>query len=125
MARKKSNHAGITGDCWLYLNDQLELDPKSWEHDFLEHNRHDFSTGYSTQTAWERHRDVILPGWIARHPGTRPYCWWRFESGLQRKRGPMRLGNTVAKNVIYSLRDSIPEDQRAWLAEHGNLQDGE
>ena len=25
----------------------------------------------------------------------------------------------------YSLRESIPEDQRQWLQEHGHLQDGE
>lgn len=82
--------------------------------------------GDPVKAAWEALRDHILPDWIRRHPGSRPFAWWCFDSGLERKCGPMRLTDRiVAKNVRYSLRDSIPEDQRAWLAEHGHLQPGE
>ncbi|MGD8631222.1 MAG: hypothetical protein PVG72_10930 [Gammaproteobacteria bacterium] len=64
--------------------------------------------------------------WIRKHPGTRPTCWWRFESGLERRKGGIEVnGRTIGKNVLYSVVDSIPTDQRTWLAERGLLDDGE
>jgi len=30
--------------------------------------------------AWYGQRDEILAGWIAAHPGTRPYGWWLFDA---------------------------------------------
>lgn len=32
------------------------------------------------RTAWEKHREIVLPRWIEKHPGTRPVAWWRFEA---------------------------------------------
>ena len=75
--------------------------------------------------AWQTCRNEILPWWIARYPGSRPYGWWAADSGLERKRGMQLTPKTYGKNVLCSLRDSIPKDQRAWLAEHGHLLPGE
>ena len=129
MSRRRQQHQGITDLCWRYLNDLPISDEEQragFEYSMLESNHHDHSTGYRTQDVWERFRDRILSDWIRRHPGTRPTVWWRFDSGLKRKVGPMRLTeNFVARNVLHSWRDSIPEDQRAWLVERGLLEASE
>lgn len=76
--------------------------------------------------AWNECRDKLLPDWIRRHPGTRPYGWWACDSGLERRKGGIEVnGKVIGKNVMYTLRNSIPEDQRTWLAEHDLLQPGE
>jgi hypothetical protein len=31
-------------------------------------------------TAWREHGGKILAQWAARHPGTRPSCWWQFDA---------------------------------------------
>jgi hypothetical protein len=68
--------------------------------------------------AWTACREKIMADWTDKH--ARPYGWWIFDSGLERKIGPMRLTkNIVAKRMLYSWRDSIPDDQQAWLVEHG------
>ena len=75
---------------------------------------------------WEAHREQIMAQWLSRHPGSRPYAWWVFDSGLQRKVAPMKVSErwTISR-WRYTLAESIPEDQRAWLQEHGILQAGE
>ena len=35
--------------------------------------------------AWTAQRDVLLPSWIAAHPGTRPLAWWAFDVQEQRR----------------------------------------
>ena len=64
--------------------------------------------------------------WLSRHPDSRPYAWWVFDSGLERKVGPMKISErwTITR-WTFTLAESIPEDQRQWLADHGFLQDGE
>jgi len=32
---------------------------------------------------WEENRDEVLAGWIAGRPGSRPTCWWLFDSPRQ------------------------------------------
>lgn len=32
------------------------------------------------QAQWEAYRGTILAAWIARRPGTRPSCWWRWDA---------------------------------------------
>ena len=129
MSRRRQQHQGVTDLCWRYLNDLPISDEEQrdgFEYSMLESNQHDHSAGYRTQDAWERHRDTILADWIRRYPGTRPLAFWRFDSGLKRKVGPMKLTeNITARNVSHSWRDSVPEDQRAWLVERGLLEASE
>ena len=33
---------------------------------------------------WERVSSEFLPQYIADHPGERPFCWWRFDHGIER-----------------------------------------
>jgi len=64
----------------------------------------------------------LMPG-MPRRPCIRPYACWAFESGISRIRH--HIGDRPVKcNVIYATRDVVHEDQRAWLAEHGFLQEG-
>ena len=97
-----------------------EEEKADFEFFMLKHNQYDSSVGASTETLWKRHGAEILKDWIKSKPDTRPTCWWLYSSGLERKRGPMKLTEkTIIKDALYSLEDSIPEDQAAWLAEHG------
>ena len=34
---------------------------------------------------WQRHRDELLPEWIALHPGSRPWAWWAFDAPARRE----------------------------------------
>ena len=115
----------MTEMAWLFLNDKA-VDDKSIEYFVLEFNEFDHQTKYRTADLWSRFGDEVLDSWIKKHPGTRPTCWWRYQSGLERKIGPMKLTeNITAKRVIHSWRDSIPEDQRTWLLKHGHLAESE
>jgi hypothetical protein len=35
---------------------------------------------------WQEHGDDLLAEWIADHPGTRPWAWWRFDAPEPRHR---------------------------------------
>jgi hypothetical protein len=35
---------------------------------------------------WDAEKDDIIAEWAQAHPGTRPSCWWRFETHEPRKR---------------------------------------
>jgi len=39
----------------------------------------------SIRAAWEALRSTILPAWIRKRPGTRPWGWWRFEAPERRR----------------------------------------
>jgi len=32
------------------------------------------------QQAWEQHGSNLMAAWIAEHPGSRPFAWWKFEA---------------------------------------------
>lgn len=38
------------------------------------------------QVAWEKLRDSLLPSFIEKHPGRRPYAWWKFDAPERRRR---------------------------------------
>ena len=37
------------------------------------------------QADWEQYRDDLLAEWIQKHPGTRPFAWWLFDSPERRR----------------------------------------
>ena len=149
MSRRKQHHAGITPMAWAYLNDcAVDDHPHGWEYSMLENNHLDCSTGYSTLDIWEKFQDEILTDWIRRHPGTRPWCWWKFDSGLprvcrldrpfeiiedQKPRAVMMWLMWRSQDNTRMLTDEEREamrgefllDQRAWLQERGLLHEGE
>ena len=127
MKRRRQQHAGITKLAWDYLNDQAKDDhPENFEYSFLESKDLDLETGYRTQDIWEQFSGEILADWVRRHPGTRPLCWWRFDSGIKRRVGQMKLTpNITAKNVRHSWRASVPKNQRAWLKKRKLLEEDE
>ena len=47
---------------------------------------------------WERVRDEFLPQYIAKHPGERPFCWWRFAHGTER---PIIGIRTRSENLLF------------------------
>ena len=154
MSRRCNRHPGITDLAWRYLTDTIteadRADRESWELTLLESDQHDHSTGYTTREIWEQHREQVLADWIVRHPGTRPWCWWRFDSGLprvqriQRSRPFEIIEDAGTRGFTLWLCGRDPEnkrrlsdtereaqrgqfilDQRAWLKRHGLLSDAE
>ncbi|CAM5276990.1 hypothetical protein [Rhodanobacter lindaniclasticus] len=70
----RARHAPIDPVHWAILTD-AELPANV--NPFLAADRtHD----HVMRPLWEEHRAGILADWIAAHPGTRPYCWWRFDA---------------------------------------------
>jgi hypothetical protein len=67
-------------EVWAYLTDvPLQLWPRDWNH-FIYFR---YSCGVfddELRALWEAHRQAILREWIAKHPGTRPTCWWRYDA---------------------------------------------
>ena len=39
-----------------------------------------FPTRATQRTVWQTHRDELLPGWVSKSPGTRPWAWWEFDA---------------------------------------------
>jgi len=117
MGKRKLQHQGVSDLAWRFLHDRAsEADRETVEYILLELDMHNAATGYSAGDLWAAYGDQVTAEWIAEHPGTRPTCWWLFESGLERKmRGAM----------VLPLRASIPENQRAWLEEAELLETGE
>ena len=151
MSRRRQQHAGITDMAWAYLNDRAVDDhPEGYEYSLLESNQHDHSTGYRTQDIWKRFRDEVLADWIRRHPGTRPWCFWRFDSGLPRVYRPdhqrpfeiiedmggrdvtlwlVGRNSDNSRRLTDEEREGVKErfllDQRTWLSEHNDLTESE
>ena len=151
MSKRKQQHADITERAWDYLNDCAEDDrPHGFEFHMLDTNEFDHSTGYRTEEIWARYKDVILAEWIQTYPGTRPWCWWRFDSGLPRVYRPdyqspfeivedtrsreFRIwqegrdpenNRWLTNKEREALRPRFLMVQRAWLARHKLLQPGE
>jgi len=44
------------------------------------------------RAAWQLHRQRILVAWIRKHPGTRPWSWWRWDAPPRTRR--RRIGGT-------------------------------
>jgi hypothetical protein len=59
---------------------------------------------------WDAHGEQLLAEFVAEHPGTRPWAWWKFAApGL-----PERLGGTGdvwhAGIEVYAIEPGDPED---------------
>ena len=120
--RVSKARAQLSPLAYKFLTDEplTEEEKADLEYFMLEFNQFDMLTGADTETLWKRHGAEILKDWIKIRPDTRPTCWWLYSSGLERKRGPMKLTEkTIIKDALYTLEDSIPVDQAAWLKEHG------
>jgi hypothetical protein len=147
MSRRRNRHHGVTDLGWRYLTDTVieadRTDRENWELALLESDQRDHETGYKTIEIWEQHREQILADWVVRHPGTRPWCWWRFDSGLPHVQQiyPIRPREIIedARDKRYTfwcvgwhpdnkkrltdeeheeLRKQFIMDQRAWLERH-------
>lgn len=87
-------------------------------------------------SAWRAWRDVLLPAWIAAHPGSRPAAWWTHE--LPPGAARLKLGGTGAESCTWygsearwGYCDADPQDPprvesvAAFLKRLGLLQAGE
>jgi hypothetical protein len=67
---------------WRILTDQIDYealsDRERWEYLFL-------TKPDTLEAHWRIQRDDVLAWWIKRHPGTRPWCWWRFDAPEDRR----------------------------------------
>jgi hypothetical protein len=85
----------------------------------LQYNEFDHGAGYRVEDLWRQYGPEIVARWVRKRPGTRPRCWWRFSSGLQRCR------REKFPHVLLPIEGCIPSDQRQWLGERGYLVKGE
>ncbi len=46
--------------------------------------RASFETIEEMRDAWDAVRDDVLPAFIEKHPGRRPFAWWLFDHGRER-----------------------------------------
>ena len=148
MSRRRAKHPGVTDMGWNYLHDRAVSDhPAGYEYSLLASNQHDHETGYRTSDIWEKYREQILADWIRKHPRSRPWCWWKFDSGLPHvyrledggiiedtQPVPVRLflcgrnqRNTrmLTAEELEAQRGQFLLDQHRWLAEHGHLTESE
>ncbi len=51
---------------WQYHNPRKRVDP--------------------ARIAWEENREVLIKEWSKKHPGHRPYAWWRYDAQEPRRR---------------------------------------
>ena len=54
-----------------------------------------FSGRDSERNLWSHHEAELLSVWIAKHPGSRPWAWWRFSAPEGRRQvagGPIERG---------------------------------
>ena len=90
-----------------------------------------------TREYWEAHRDEILPSWVERFPGTRPWGWWQVEAPLPRQEighdppTEWTLGDVYVRGLPYDC-DPPPYDQldsyeseATYLSRQGLLLKGE
>ena len=147
--RRSSAPENVSEIAWKYLHDIPVIDD-GFELTVLEADQYDHANGYRLSDLWARYGPEIVDAWIERHPGTRPWCWWRFESGLpyvyrpdparpfeiieDQRKLPMRAlfyGDDPTKREVQTdvqqaaRLGRLAMDQRAWLQERGFLQDGE
>ena len=126
MSRRRDKYSGIPGWQIRYLETgelPRETDPRGPVDDgvnvfeLLQWQYPDHRL--EVRAVWEAVRERILPAWIERHPGSRPHGYWIFDADLELKR------DKVHRAIVYGRGDSIPENQRAWLAERDLLEAGE
>ena len=53
-----------------------ERETPAWD---LHISRH-FDSGQAIREAWTAHRETLMAEWIGKHPGSRPWGWWRYEA---------------------------------------------
>jgi hypothetical protein len=58
------------------------------------------------ERAWFEHREDFLNYFIPRHPGTRPYAWWKLESSEPRRPLSDVAGQQLAE--IKNLSNDLP-----------------
>lgn len=64
---------------------------------------------------WERYRPRVMKEWPRQFPGTRPDCWWKFDSPLRR----LPLSNPLEAGLFRF--DAEWETQASYLNRHGLL----
>jgi hypothetical protein len=75
------------------------------------------------RAAWAALQSTIMPAWIQRRPGTRPWAWWKFEAPERRRtvggrihpfddpRRKLAVAKSDRKNfwrVAYALHRGMP-----------------
>lgn len=100
-----------------------------------------YLTRYRTReefaAAWEQYREELLPEFIAKHPGHRPFAWWLLDHGKERpmnadgiawtaKHGDyLRYSCRFTETFGFLHKDQWQVDETDYLREQGLLIDGE
>ncbi len=60
---------------------------------------------------WLRYRDTITTQWAIDRPGTRPSCWWKYDSPAPRRRlGGTGLSNNDHGGYVPAFWCGVPRD---------------
>jgi hypothetical protein len=73
--------------------------------------------GALAEEVWTRHAPALVEQWRKRNPGTRPLCWFRFDSPL--KAIPDRHPDDP--HLVRTAPDGGYETQAQYLRRHGRL----
>jgi hypothetical protein len=69
--------------------------------------------------AWQRWRPRVLDIWIKKAPGTRPLCWWRYDSPLKQVpqifEGAMHLPDGLTQPQYLDRNDVLTPYERKKL----------
>ena len=89
----------------------LDLIPQALTHDYF---KRELFLEERLEPVWNRHRDTIIGNHIAKHPGTRPWGWWQFETTEDRRLigDPedvgIKLGDSTGRTYPYRMHFGIP-----------------
>jgi hypothetical protein len=92
--------------------------------------RHTAAAADDALAAWHAVRREVLPQWIAKHPGTRPLAWWRYEAPAPMRRIVQGRGRPPGgdplicgwpENLLERTDHVAIESQAAYLKRHGLL----
>ena len=144
--RRARSEAEIDGPSWRFLCDATtpeDDEEYGWRLITLEYGDDGWPgvdpspTGKTAKQLWAKYGQEIVKWWAGERPGTRPWCWWKYEAPEPRK----RLGGVGTARSDYLPDFKLPptdafvavdpddppsfESQAAYLKRLGLLLPGE
>ncbi|MDH5324375.1 MAG: hypothetical protein OEZ68_04230 [Gammaproteobacteria bacterium] len=73
---------GVSELAWAFINDA----PLPKTYNTFELSDYEHGGTPELEALWRQHSETSVKNWVKHSPGTRPRCWWRYESPEPRKR---------------------------------------
>ena len=90
--RKRGNASPLSWRYFMFgeLDKSTLTEKELWDMSILQSDVRDAETGMTATELWAKQQAAIIRTWLRKHPGRRPWAWWRFDSKAPRH----RLGGT-------------------------------